>query len=73
MVPFGCPTGLLAADRACTDQTTAHFSQPARLLGYRPVLDHKKEHRGIQGTHHGTLLADGSLARHTRPCHCQSG
>jgi hypothetical protein len=62
LVPLGFPAGLLAADRAYTDQTTAHFSQPARRLGYQLVLDYKKEHRGIQGTHHGALLIDGSLA-----------
>jgi hypothetical protein len=62
LVPLGFPTGLLAADRAYTDQTTTHFAQPARRLGYQLVLDYKKEHRGIQGTHYGALLVDGSLA-----------
>jgi hypothetical protein len=62
LAPFGFPTGLLAADRAYTDQTTAHFAQPARRLGYQLVLDYKKEHRGVQGTHYGALLVDGSLA-----------
>jgi hypothetical protein len=41
---------------------TAHFAQPARRLGYQLVLDYKKEHRSIQGSHHGALLVDGSLA-----------
>ncbi|WP_327129408.1 hypothetical protein [Streptomyces sp. NBC_01727] len=62
LTPFGFPTGLLAADRAYTDQTTAHFAQPARQLGYQLVLDYKQEQRGVQGTHHGALLVEGSLA-----------
>ncbi|WP_432746596.1 hypothetical protein H7827_18420 [Streptomyces sp. JH002] len=62
LVPFGFPAGLLAADRAYTDQTTDHFAKPARHLGYQLVLDYKKEHRGVQGTHHGALLIDGALA-----------
>lgn len=60
--PFGFPAGLLAADRAYTDQTSPHFSTPARRLGYQLVLDYKQEQRGIQGTHQGALLVDGSLA-----------
>ncbi|MFI6690110.1 hypothetical protein [Streptomyces sp. NPDC050485] len=62
LVPFGFPAGILAADRAYTDQVSEHFSQPARRLGYQLVLDYKKMHRGIQGTHKGALLVDGSLA-----------
>jgi hypothetical protein len=59
---LGLPTGVLAADRAYTDQTSEHFQQHARRLGYQLALDYKKEHRGIQGTHHGALLIDGTLA-----------
>ena len=62
LIPFGFPTGLLAADRAYTDQITEHFAQPARRLGYQLVLDYKQQHRGVQGTHQGALLVDGSLA-----------
>lgn len=62
LVPFGFPTGILASDRAYTDQVSEHFAQPARRLGYQLVLDYKQEHRGIQGTHQGALLVDGSLA-----------
>ncbi|MEV5508565.1 hypothetical protein [Streptomyces orinoci] len=62
LTPLGLPTGVLAADRAYTDQTTAHFAQPARQLGYQLALDYKQEHRGIQGTHLGALLVDGTLA-----------
>ncbi|MFF2627586.1 hypothetical protein ACFVUN_17665 [Kitasatospora griseola] len=56
------PVGLLAADRAYTDQKPAHFALPARRLGYQLVLDYKQDQRGIQGTHHGALLVDSTLA-----------
>ncbi|MFJ7421744.1 hypothetical protein ACIQXD_24495 [Streptomyces uncialis] len=62
LAPLGFPAGLLAADRAYTDQVTTHFAAPARRLGYQLVLDYKKENRGLQGTHQGALLIDGSLA-----------
>lgn len=62
LAPFGFPTGLLAADRAYTDQITEHFAQPVRTLGYQLILDYKQQHRGVQGTHQGALLFDGSLA-----------
>ncbi|GAB2835761.1 hypothetical protein GCM10027091_77510 [Streptomyces daliensis] len=60
--PLGLPTGLLAADRAYTDQTTEHFALPTRRLGYQLVLDYKRNQRGVQGSHLGALLVDGSLA-----------
>lgn len=60
---LGLPAGLLAADRAYTDQLPAHFAVPARHLGYQLVLDYKQEHRGLQGSSSfGALLVDGSLA-----------
>ncbi|MGW8767772.1 hypothetical protein ACWGN5_35400 [Streptomyces sp. NPDC055815] len=62
LAPFGFPTGILASDRAYTDQVSQHFAQPARRLGYQLVLDYKRENRGVQGTHEGALLVDGSLA-----------
>ena len=61
LTPFGLPTGLLAADRAYTDQTTEHFAKPARELGYQLVLDYRRAQRGLQGSHLGALLVDGSL------------
>ncbi|MFI9239547.1 hypothetical protein [Streptomyces sp. NPDC053079] len=61
LVPLGLPTGVLAADRAYTDQTTDHFARPARHMGYQLVLDYKQVHRGVQGTHLGALLVDGVL------------
>ncbi|WP_414168816.1 hypothetical protein ACMATS_22340 [Streptoverticillium reticulum] len=63
LTPLGFPAGILAVDRAYTDQITAHFAEPARRLGYQLVLDYKQEHRGVQGsTSSGALLVDGSLA-----------
>lgn len=62
LAPFGLPAGLLAADRAYTDQTTENFAQPVRTMGYQLVLDYKQQYRGVQGTHQGALLVDGSLA-----------
>lgn len=62
LAPLGLPTGLLAADRAYTDQITEHFAQPVRTMGYQLVLDYKQQHRGVQGTQQGALLVDGSLA-----------
>ncbi|MCX5211156.1 hypothetical protein OG689_41940 [Kitasatospora sp. NBC_00240] len=62
LAPLGLPVGLLAADRAYTDQKSEHFQQPARRLGYQLALDYKQDQRGVQGTHLGALLIDGTLA-----------
>ncbi|NUW03076.1 hypothetical protein [Streptomyces sp. CAI 127] len=62
LAQLGFPTGLLAADRAYTDQIAEHFAQPVRTMGYQLVLDYKQQHRGVQGTHQGAFLVDGSLA-----------
>ena len=62
LAPLGLPIGLLAADRAYTDQTTEHFQLHARRAGYLLALDYKQDQRGIQGTHHGIPLIDGTLA-----------
>lgn len=59
---LGLPIGLLVADRAYTDQVSANFAQPARTLGYQLLHDYKRDRRGIQGTHNGALLVDGTLA-----------
>ncbi|MGV9310333.1 hypothetical protein ACWENQ_40880 [Nonomuraea sp. NPDC004354] len=56
------PTGTLAVDRAYTDQTADHFARPARGRGYRLALDYKAEQRRLQGSVHGALLVDGTLA-----------
>ncbi|MFE4976139.1 hypothetical protein ACFRAR_29060 [Kitasatospora sp. NPDC056651] len=62
LVPLGLPIGLLAADRAYTDQTTENFQSHVRRLGYQLALDYKQNQRGIQGGHLGAVLVDGTLA-----------
>lgn len=62
LTQLGFPTAFAVVDRAYTDQQPAHFAQPARELGYRLALDYKVDQRGVQGSAHGALLIDGSLA-----------
>ncbi|GAA3838657.1 hypothetical protein GCM10022226_71190 [Sphaerisporangium flaviroseum] len=59
---LGLPAAFAVVDRAYTDQQPGHFAQPARELGYRLALDYKVDQRGVQGSAHGALLIDGSLA-----------
>jgi hypothetical protein len=59
---LGFPAGTCAADRAYTGQAPEHFQTPARRLGYRLALDYKADERGPQGSWHGAVLVDGSLA-----------
>ncbi|GAB2710480.1 hypothetical protein [Kitasatospora kifunensis] len=63
LATLGLPVGLLAADRAYTDQKSEHFQQPARRLGYQLALDYKQDQRGVQAPHPhlGALLIDGTL------------
>ncbi|MFI6599107.1 hypothetical protein ACIBHX_22845 [Nonomuraea sp. NPDC050536] len=62
LAELGLPRRFAAVDRAYTDQTPEHFAHPIRQLGYRLALDYKVEQRGVQGSVHGALLIDGSLA-----------
>ncbi|MEV4078055.1 hypothetical protein [Nonomuraea fuscirosea] len=62
LAALGLPTAFAVVDRAYTDQQPAHFAQPARELGYKLALDYKVDQRGVQGSAHGALLIDGSLA-----------
>jgi len=62
LAALGLPTAFAVVDRAYTDQQPAHFAQPARELGYQLALDYKVDQRGVQGSVHGALLIDGSLA-----------
>ncbi|TDD00512.1 hypothetical protein E1292_28555 [Nonomuraea deserti] len=62
LAALGLPTGFAVVDRAYTDQQPGHFAQPARQLGYQLALDYKVDQRGVQGSAHGALLIDGSLA-----------
>lgn len=54
------PTGWLAADRAYNAALPENFHIPVRDLGYRPVWDYRIDQLGIQGTHAGALLIDGT-------------
>ncbi|MEV4250257.1 hypothetical protein AB0J63_43490 [Streptosporangium canum] len=62
LAALGLPTAFAVVDRAYTDQQPGHFARPARELGYRLALDYKVDQRGVQGSAHGALLIDGSLA-----------
>jgi hypothetical protein len=62
LATLGLPAAFAVVDRAYTDQQSGHFAQPARDLGYRLALDYKVDQRGVQGSVHGALLIDGSLA-----------
>ncbi|MFF7534462.1 hypothetical protein ACFZB2_35935 [Streptomyces bobili] len=55
------PVGTLAVDRLYTDARPETFALPARRLGYRLALDYKQDQRGIQGTHRGAIMIDGTL------------
>ncbi|MCH0559174.1 hypothetical protein [Streptomyces sp. MUM 16J] len=55
------PVGTLAVDRLYTDARPETFALPARALGYRLALDYKQDQRGIQGTHRGAVMIDGTL------------
>ncbi|MEO3876542.1 hypothetical protein ABGB18_47965 [Nonomuraea sp. B12E4] len=62
LAALGFPAAFAVVDRAYTDQQPGHFAQPARELGYKLALDYKVDQRGVQGSAHGALLIDGSLA-----------
>ncbi|MGI5286689.1 hypothetical protein ACQEVF_25585 [Nonomuraea polychroma] len=62
LATLGLPAAFAVIDRAYTDQQPGHFAQPARELGYRLALDYKVDQRGVQGSAHGALLIDDSLA-----------
>ncbi|MFF7257619.1 hypothetical protein [Streptomyces microflavus] len=54
------PTGWLAADHAYNAALPDSFHIPVRDLGYRPIWDYRIDQLGIQGSHAGTLLVDGT-------------
>ena len=56
----GHPAHYLAGDRAYSNAKPEDFQLPARALGYQLVLDYKIDQLGIQGSHQGMLLVDGS-------------
>ncbi|AJC61674.1 hypothetical protein [Streptomyces sp. 769] len=54
------PAGWLATDRAYNAALPETFHIPVRGLGYRPVWDYRIDQLGIQDSHAGTLLIDGT-------------
>ncbi|MER7673150.1 hypothetical protein ABTY61_32475 [Kitasatospora sp. NPDC096128] len=60
MARRGYRSGWLAADRAYSSAQPATFHIPVHDLGYRPVWDYRRDQLGIQGTHAGALLVDGT-------------
>ncbi|WP_150494604.1 hypothetical protein [Streptomyces kanamyceticus] len=63
LAELGLPAGMLAVDRLYTDARPESFALPVRALGYRLVLDYKKDQRGPQGDHpfRGSVMIDGTL------------
>lgn len=56
----GYRPGWLAADRAYNAALPETFHIPVRDLGYRPIWDYRIDQLGIQGSHGGALLVDGT-------------
>ncbi|MET8419817.1 hypothetical protein ACWD7C_25570 [Streptomyces sp. NPDC005134] len=50
-----------AVDRLYTNARPETFALPVRALGYGLALDYKQDQRGIQGSHRGALMIDGTL------------
>lgn len=56
------PRKWLAGDLLYTDQSPGNFQDPAREVGYKPVLGYGPKHHGRQGTHRtGTMMVEGSF------------
>ncbi|WP_329069948.1 hypothetical protein [Streptomyces sp. NBC_01429] len=56
----GYQPGWLAADRAYNAAKPEDFHIPVRDLGYKPVWDYRTDQLGIQESHAGALLIDGT-------------
>ncbi|MFJ9948540.1 hypothetical protein [Kitasatospora sp. NPDC091207] len=56
----GYRAGWSGADRAYSSAIPETFHIPVRDLGYRAVWDYHRDRLGIQGTHAGALLSDGT-------------
>lgn len=57
--PAPHPTGWLAVDRAYSNADAAKWALPVRALGYRPVIDYRDDHLGLQGSDQGMILVEG--------------
>lgn len=60
VIARGHPPGMLGADRAYTAASPGVFHLPARALGYRPVMDYRVDHLGIQANSGGAVLVEGA-------------
>jgi len=56
----GHPAKYLAGDRAYSSLIADDFQLPLRALGWEPVWDYKIDQLGVQGSHEGALLVDGT-------------
>jgi len=56
----GYPAHYLAGDNAYSNATYEHFQLPARALGYELVLDYRIDQLGLQNSHDGMILVDGT-------------
>ncbi len=54
------PAGWLAADRAYTSQKWDAYALPVRALGYRPLMDYLEIDYGLEGSHKGMILVEGT-------------
>jgi len=57
----GIPPGDILADSGCAHRDAAAWAIPLRLAGAQLIQDLHPADRGPQGTHHGAIIANGSL------------
>lgn len=57
----GLPAGLLVSDMGYTRLKPENYHLPLRRLGYGLLMEYDKDSTGLQGTHKGIQLVDGSL------------
>ena len=55
----GYKPGFLGADRGYTQVLAEHFHLPVRAIGYRIVMDYKRQDLGRQANSGGAVLVDG--------------
>lgn len=56
----GLPTGLLTVDMGYSQLDAANFHLPVRALGYGLVMMYKSNETGIQATHQGAVMVEGT-------------
>jgi len=57
----GYPTGDVVTDLGYSQQKVENYHNPTRTLGYEPIMMYKRKELGVQGTHNGILLIEGTL------------